>query len=165
MIRRPPRSTRTDTLFPYPTLFRSGAAIARQDIGAPQACRVARLVAETARQAQHARKHFVVEHAPDPRALDAVAHQQPRHAYGTGFQLLADLRLDGLHQALQGMHAQGVVVQRVGLRHAPDAQGPTFMRRGPRGPRRAANRPWRVAWDVAEASGASPAGVATSAVR
>src|SRR3546814_4746036 len=24
MIRRPPRSTRTDTLFPYPTLFRSG---------------------------------------------------------------------------------------------------------------------------------------------
>src|SRR3546814_11610077 len=98
-------------------------------------------------------KHFFVEHAPDPRALDAVAHQQPRHAYGTGFQLLADLRLDGLHQALQGMHAQGVVVQRVGLRHAPDAQGPTFMRRGPRGPRRAANRPWRVAWDVAEASG------------
>src|SRR3546814_12250788 len=28
MIRRPPRSTRTDTLFPYPTLFRSiGAGI------------------------------------------------------------------------------------------------------------------------------------------
>src|SRR3546814_14335086 len=27
MIRRPPRSTRTDTLFPYTTLFRSGAAV------------------------------------------------------------------------------------------------------------------------------------------
>src|SRR3546814_7287830 len=26
MIRRPPRSTRTDTLFPYTTLFRSAAA-------------------------------------------------------------------------------------------------------------------------------------------
>src|SRR3546814_1990011 len=26
MIRRPPRSTRTDTLFPYTTLFRSGPA-------------------------------------------------------------------------------------------------------------------------------------------
>src|SRR3546814_2363738 len=26
MIRRPPRSTRTDTLFPYPTLFRSRSA-------------------------------------------------------------------------------------------------------------------------------------------
>src|SRR3546814_4417177 len=32
MIRRPPRSTRTDTLFPYTTLFRSGAA----DLPAPR---------------------------------------------------------------------------------------------------------------------------------
>src|SRR3546814_16322983 len=30
MIRRPPRSTRTDTLFPYTTLFRSLAALARR---------------------------------------------------------------------------------------------------------------------------------------
>src|SRR3546814_20754641 len=29
MIRRPPRSTRTDTLFPYTTLFRSGSATAK----------------------------------------------------------------------------------------------------------------------------------------
>src|SRR3546814_16830101 len=29
MIRRPPRSTRTDTLFPYTTLFRSGACCQR----------------------------------------------------------------------------------------------------------------------------------------
>src|SRR3546814_1213612 len=29
MIRRPPRSTRTDTLFPYTTLFRSGDDVAR----------------------------------------------------------------------------------------------------------------------------------------
>src|SRR3546814_17787271 len=29
MIRRPPRSTRTDTLFPYTTLFRSRPEIAR----------------------------------------------------------------------------------------------------------------------------------------
>src|SRR3546814_1446104 len=28
MIRRPPRSTRTDTLFPYTTLFRTGSAAA-----------------------------------------------------------------------------------------------------------------------------------------
>src|SRR3546814_12345518 len=28
MIRRPPRSTRTDTLFPYTTLFRSGPSVA-----------------------------------------------------------------------------------------------------------------------------------------
>src|SRR3546814_1222857 len=30
MIRRPPRSTRTDTLFPYTTLFRSADAVARR---------------------------------------------------------------------------------------------------------------------------------------
>src|SRR3546814_15612287 len=46
MIRRPPRSTRTDTLFPYPTLFRSLLgfelaprlkAVARQKLALPQA--------------------------------------------------------------------------------------------------------------------------------
>src|SRR3546814_15323161 len=31
MIRRPPRSTRTDTLFPYTTLFRSGGAGGDED--------------------------------------------------------------------------------------------------------------------------------------
>src|SRR3546814_10149995 len=35
MIRRPPRSTRTDTLFPYTTLFRS-AGLVRATL--PQAC-------------------------------------------------------------------------------------------------------------------------------
>src|SRR3546814_5009409 len=33
MIRRPPRSTRTDTLFPYTTLFRSGAVRHRHGPG------------------------------------------------------------------------------------------------------------------------------------
>src|SRR3546814_2240314 len=32
MVRRPPRSTRTDTLFPYTTLFRSAAALANSDV-------------------------------------------------------------------------------------------------------------------------------------
>src|SRR3546814_10177033 len=35
MIRRPPRSTRTDTLFPYTTLFRSARRCARASQGAP----------------------------------------------------------------------------------------------------------------------------------
>src|SRR3546814_512460 len=34
MIRRPPRSTRTDTLFPYTTLFRSWIAVAAGALGA-----------------------------------------------------------------------------------------------------------------------------------
>src|SRR3546814_4345840 len=41
MIRRPPRSTRTDTLFPYTTLFRSVAA---RDVGDDQHLRLARII-------------------------------------------------------------------------------------------------------------------------
>src|SRR3546814_7981716 len=37
MIRRPPRSTRTDTLFPYTTLVRSHAGLSRQHH--PRLCR------------------------------------------------------------------------------------------------------------------------------
>src|SRR3546814_5324323 len=33
MIRRPPRSTRTDTLFPYTTLFRSAIILVTHDLG------------------------------------------------------------------------------------------------------------------------------------
>src|SRR3546814_14665802 len=37
MIRRPPRSTRTDTLFPYTTLFRSGQSLRLAGTAAAQA--------------------------------------------------------------------------------------------------------------------------------
>src|SRR3546814_15789804 len=37
MSRRPPRSTRTDTLFPYPTLFRSQSTPPSSDPGLPVA--------------------------------------------------------------------------------------------------------------------------------
>src|SRR3546814_5633049 len=36
MIRRPPRSTRTDTLFPYTTLFRSGQPVQRVHVKLPR---------------------------------------------------------------------------------------------------------------------------------
>src|SRR3546814_1490749 len=36
MIRRPPRSTRTDTLFPYTTLFRSDSGLQISGDGGPQ---------------------------------------------------------------------------------------------------------------------------------
>src|SRR3546814_15138069 len=39
MIRRPPRSTRTDTLFPYTTLFRS-VGEAREAADAPETARI-----------------------------------------------------------------------------------------------------------------------------
>src|SRR3546814_2705969 len=47
MIRRPPRSTRTDTLFPYTTLFRSVGALVRKHAPVVEARRpVARSLAE-----------------------------------------------------------------------------------------------------------------------
>src|SRR3546814_1089171 len=42
MIRRPPRSTRTDTLFPYTTLFRSASGCARSPTWIALRCRVSR---------------------------------------------------------------------------------------------------------------------------
>src|SRR3546814_14293898 len=42
MIRRPPRSTRTDTLFPYTTLFRSGQLLTDRAASAGKACRFGR---------------------------------------------------------------------------------------------------------------------------
>src|SRR3546814_3342375 len=43
MIRRPPRSTRTDTLFPYTTLFRSAIGVGKPDGRGPLAQEVLRL--------------------------------------------------------------------------------------------------------------------------
>src|SRR3546814_10735957 len=58
MLRRPPRSTRTDTLFPYTTLFRSGAFMA----GAKPATRLYMEAALAPGQAvglDHAQAHFL----------------------------------------------------------------------------------------------------------
>src|SRR3546814_13168488 len=77
MIRRPPRSTRTDTLFPYTTLFRSGllrrpVAPQRQDIfeGQPLGFRkLARDDHELDREEHRAAE----EHRRD---ADCVAHER-----------------------------------------------------------------------------------------
>src|SRR3546814_11434392 len=62
MIRRPPRSTRTDTLFPYTTLFRSGVVVGQRQ----------HLVVSRLRQAL---APVADVHAPQPRHAveDAVA--------------------------------------------------------------------------------------------
>src|SRR3546814_1715049 len=66
MIRRPPRSTRTDTLFPYTTLFRSGIAVGR-DRGLQQVHELRRIgvhfLAEAlpVKPAHRKRDHLLVE--------------------------------------------------------------------------------------------------------
>src|SRR3546814_4690959 len=70
MIRRPPRSTRTDTLFPYTTLFRSHEAGPRR-----------RLRTETQPRVCRAHRRAVTRHAPDtprPRSAQCL-HRSEEH--------------------------------------------------------------------------------------
>src|SRR3546814_20468951 len=61
MIRRPPRSTRTGTLFPYTTLFRSEAACSFKDV--------------------HQQPLVALFDKPDPRRLiDKVKYVDEQHA-------------------------------------------------------------------------------------
>src|SRR3546814_18755657 len=62
MIRRPPRSTRTDTLFPYTTLFRSPF------VGVEPAVRDHAAVDHAAAEQLHPRMAFVVAIAADDTA-------------------------------------------------------------------------------------------------
>src|SRR3546814_2258264 len=58
MIRRPPRSTRTDTLFPYTTLFRSAyrESVLRQRIHTLETATHSELQAEVARLTEELRR-------------------------------------------------------------------------------------------------------------
>src|SRR3546814_19922953 len=68
MVRRPPRSTRTDSLFPYTTLFRSGnhrhrhrgGREADQPMGAQPRRMATKLAVEAEQQSEHDR-------GPEPR--------------------------------------------------------------------------------------------------
>src|SRR3546814_1449439 len=68
MIRRPPRSTRTDTLFPYPTLFRS--------LGQPHLAQGrARRAFGVGVAAQLQRQHHVLQRGQRRQQLEALEHE------------------------------------------------------------------------------------------
>src|SRR3546814_13407745 len=74
MIRRPPRSTRTDTLFPYTTLFRSGPAqgergAERRHRGAREGPEGLHDPAEEARPARESRGVRSEEHTSELQSL------------------------------------------------------------------------------------------------
>src|SRR3546814_3603454 len=80
MIRRPPRSTRTDTLFPYTTLFRSpglvprsrqrGAALSR--CGPAARCRTLCVLASAGPQATDPRRSE--EHTSELQSLMRISY-------------------------------------------------------------------------------------------
>src|SRR3546814_3364551 len=83
MIRRPPRSTRTDTLFPYTTLFRSHR-LAVEGVGRLGGGHVALALVEHAHVAaqRQGRDHVLgaVAATPHPQRL-AEAHRETQHAH------------------------------------------------------------------------------------
>src|SRR3546814_7552852 len=71
MIRRPPRSTRTDTLFPYTTLFRSHLAEAPSTSNFPAA--VNRNQTAENRLEIGAHETGIGDHRPEPRHIGKAA--------------------------------------------------------------------------------------------
>src|SRR3546814_6458853 len=71
MTRRPPRSTRTYTLFPYTTLFRSQSAVRRRAAhpGFPGRRLVGARLVEPTRRCHHATVTHAAGRAPGRRAL------------------------------------------------------------------------------------------------
>src|SRR3546814_10271407 len=69
MIRRPPRSTRTDTLFPYTTLFRSGAGHDRRSLCQRQGAR-----GQEHRRAQGGPRQRSEEHTSELQSLMRISY-------------------------------------------------------------------------------------------
>src|SRR3546814_18757274 len=92
MIRRPPRSTRTDTLFPYTTLFRSDCRLqAFERIGSPEGeLALAQLVIylATAPKSNAAYKAFG---AAQRAARDSGSLAPPAHILNAPTRLMKDL--------------------------------------------------------------------------
>src|SRR3546814_11491966 len=98
MIRRPPRSTRTDTLFPYTTRFRSGPP------DPPRAKRVVRDDGSGAAALQQDHVSVLTDKIEaitekGVRTSDGVEHVVDVIIYGTGFtasEFLTPMRLKGV---------------------------------------------------------------------
>src|SRR3546814_1498931 len=80
MIRRPPRSTRTDTLFPYTTLFRSLAAVGKNDDLGIDRKRLQRAAERTVVLALHMTdcRHFISPSQARPTRCRAMGGPTPR---------------------------------------------------------------------------------------
>src|SRR3546814_18715291 len=100
MIRRPPRSTRTDTLFPYTTLFRSALARNRIEIQLDRGYRPVEIERLERRGLHHPErgKHRLWAEPPPPRLP-----RMPRRPCFTEHLQIAD-RSAGL--AGQGQHVR-----------------------------------------------------------
>src|SRR3546814_575732 len=96
MIRRPPRSTRTDTLFPYTTLFRS---VAKRSPFAPRPVgKVAVAVASKAPTPAPKTKYKVVPHKIDDATGRPILPKD--YKPGAGEEYMSALQLEYFRQRL-----------------------------------------------------------------
>src|SRR3546814_14510318 len=101
-IRRPPRSTRTDTLFPYTTLFRSHVGIgdvAHDQVEAARADRLDQLRGQL--RAVHLRLQVV---GGDLRARDEDALLAVEHVLAAAAEEEGDVRVDRKSTRLNSSH-------------------------------------------------------------
>src|SRR3546814_6254687 len=134
MIRRPPRSTRTDTLFPYTTLFRSSEGKARRQ-GAPAGgavppgtwCRVRSdavpgLAVAHERERDHAHRDLAAAdvHAP-VRVVGRIARRHPREGDRLAQRRRERARQD-LALAAGGQHLLAVAQHALLVHHQPDPE-------------------------------------------
>src|SRR3546814_16806259 len=113
MIRRPPRSTRTDTLFPYTTLFRSAAGIRhrpprgerRRPGLAAAGLRVRAAGAAAGRQRHHPRQR---PHRRPRRSGGGGRHDRRAPAVlGMSRKARSHTRVDGGSACSTGLHSTG----------------------------------------------------------
>src|SRR3546814_10268608 len=106
MRRRPPRSTRTDTLFPYTTLFRSDSTATASSRRCSPMCCAPRAIADansrTSRGAKD-RQAYSASVLPQPRNPAALAHRDERLADlpEAGHRLLPRMGVGAAHRIAQ----------------------------------------------------------------
>src|SRR3546814_18151610 len=114
MIRRPPSSTRTDTLFPYPTLFRSDRLLGRPivEINVVLIEHVVQTIdLDDAILVENA--HLVVNLAPPEQVVPADVVHSPDFVLGVDYEAVPEA------QAVNDLHlhlVDDVLTSRVGRR-------------------------------------------------
>src|SRR3546814_4233720 len=106
MIRRPPRSTRTDTLFPYTTLFRSAVPEAEDAHGRAGA---GPLLADVEQPGEQHEQHEEVEQLVERRVVEHHALAQ-RHVADA---VLADVTAVVAHAQRERCEAPEVLADRI----------------------------------------------------
>src|SRR3546814_16390878 len=119
MIRRPPRSTRTDTRFPYTTLFRSGQ-VGDAAVDQPLADAETQLGCELVEGRSF---DELIEHLVEPARFVDGGHRQPR--------LILPRLIIGLTDALAPAAAPDILAADlcdIGAAHAPEGRVKTGRR-------------------------------------